>query len=66
MGFEILEADLRQPAHCDAVVRLIDAYAADYRRVLEALRDGRIDADRVAALEHINGDLDSLLGSGEA
>ena len=41
----------------------IAAAAADYRRVLEALRDGRIDAAAVSDLERINGDLDTVIGS---
>lgn len=37
--------------------------ATEYGRVLEALRDGRIDAEAVAELERINDDLDALIGS---
>jgi glutathione-regulated potassium-efflux system ancillary protein KefG len=44
----------------------IDAAAADYCRVLEALRDGRIDAEAVAEHERINDDLDALLAEGTA
>ena len=40
----------------------IDAHARDYRRVLEALRDGRIDAERLGELPRINRDLDALIG----
>jgi glutathione-regulated potassium-efflux system ancillary protein KefG len=40
----------------------IDREAADYRRVLEALRDGRVPVARAAGLHRINADLDSLLG----
>jgi len=43
--------------------REIDAHAADYRRLLEALRDGRIDAERVGKLERIN---DALIGTSES
>ncbi len=40
----------------------IDRSAADYRRLLEGLRDGRVAMDRIAGLERINGDLDAVLG----
>ena len=40
----------------------IDREAADYRRLLEALRDGRVPAARAAGLHRINADLDALLG----
>jgi len=40
----------------------IAAAAADYRRVLEALRDGRIDAGAVAERERINDDLEAVIG----
>jgi glutathione-regulated potassium-efflux system ancillary protein KefG len=40
----------------------IDAAAVQYRRLLEALRDGRIDAGAVADLERINADLDAVIG----
>jgi hypothetical protein len=42
----------------------IRAYAADYRRVLEALLDGRIDADEIQDLGSINGDLEAVTGRG--
>ena len=42
----------------------IQAHAADYRRLLEALRDGSIDAEGVSDLERINGNLDALIGGG--
>jgi glutathione-regulated potassium-efflux system ancillary protein KefG len=40
----------------------IDRHAADYRQLLEGLRDGRVAADRVAGLDRINADLDSVVG----
>ena len=40
----------------------IDRFAFDYRRVLEGLRDGRLPADRIAGLDRINSDLDTVLG----
>ena len=40
----------------------IDREAANYRRVLEALRDGRIQPGRTEGLQRINADLDALLG----
>jgi glutathione-regulated potassium-efflux system ancillary protein KefG len=40
----------------------IDRHAADYRRVLEGLRDGRVPVDRAAGLYRLNADLDALLG----
>ncbi len=40
----------------------IDREAADYRRLLEALRDGRVTADLTAGLNRINADLDAVLG----
>jgi glutathione-regulated potassium-efflux system ancillary protein KefG len=38
-------------------------HAGDYQRVLEALRDGRVDAERIADLERINGDLAAVIGA---
>ncbi len=45
----------------------IDEHAADYRRVLEAIRDGRIDAGDpgVARLSRLNQNLDLLLAAAE-
>lgn len=40
----------------------IDRHAADYRRLLEGLRDGRVTADRVEGLDRLNADLDAVLG----
>jgi len=40
----------------------IDREAADYRRTLEALRDGRVPPGRTEGLQRINADLDALLG----
>jgi glutathione-regulated potassium-efflux system ancillary protein KefG len=40
----------------------IDDHAADYRRLVEALRDGRVRANGVAGLQRLNTDLDVLLG----
>ncbi len=40
----------------------IDREAADYRRLLEALRDGRLMAGRAAGLDRLNADLDAVLG----
>lgn len=39
------------------------AHAADYRRLLEALRDGRIDAAAAAGLPRINSDLDAVIAT---
>jgi glutathione-regulated potassium-efflux system ancillary protein KefG len=36
-------------------------YGREYRRLLEALRDGRLDLERAARVERLNDDLDSLL-----
>lgn len=44
----------------------IDAHAAEYRRLLEALRDGRIDAERVEGLARMNDDLAALIGASES
>jgi glutathione-regulated potassium-efflux system ancillary protein KefG len=41
----------------------IDRHAADYRRVLEALRDDRIDLATARSLPRLNSDLDRLMGS---
>jgi glutathione-regulated potassium-efflux system ancillary protein KefG len=38
-----------------------ERHASDYVRVVEALRDGRIDPDAVQDLERLNGDLDAVL-----
>ena len=43
----------------------IRRHAADYRRVVEALRDDRIDVGAVAELPRLNVDLDALLGEKE-
>lgn len=40
----------------------IDREAADYRRLLEGLRDGRVTAGQAAGLDRINADLDAVLG----
>jgi glutathione-regulated potassium-efflux system ancillary protein KefG len=39
----------------------VQAHAADYRRTLEALRDGRIDLDRARSLRRFNLDLDAII-----
>jgi len=44
----------------------IQSHAADYRRLLAALRDGGIDARSVGDLERINGDLDAVIGGGDS
>lgn len=41
----------------------IHTAATEYGRVLQALRDGRIDAGALADVERINADLDALIGS---
>ncbi len=40
----------------------IDREAAEYRRLLEGLRDGRVTVKRAAGLDRINADLDAVLG----
>ena len=40
----------------------IDREAADYRRLLEGLSDGRVTAARAAGLHRLNADLGALLG----
>ena len=40
----------------------IDRYAKDYRRALEALRDGRLDLTAVSRLPRLNADLDAMIG----
>ena len=40
----------------------IEDHAVDYRRLVGALRDGRVRADGVAGLRRLNSDLDALLG----
>jgi glutathione-regulated potassium-efflux system ancillary protein KefG len=42
----------------------IREHEADYRRVLEALRDGRIESKQIEGLESINGDLEAVIGGG--
>jgi glutathione-regulated potassium-efflux system ancillary protein KefG len=39
----------------------IQAHAQDYRRALEALRDGRIDLDAVRSHPRLNHDLDAII-----
>lgn len=41
--------------------REIDTYGADYRRVLEALRDGTLDLEAVQRLPRLNSDLDAFV-----
>jgi glutathione-regulated potassium-efflux system ancillary protein KefG len=41
----------------------IGQHAADYRRVIEALRDERIDPDQVRDRARLNLDVDQLLGA---
>lgn len=40
----------------------IEREAADYRRILEGLQDGRVQVGRAGGLHRINADLDALLG----
>jgi len=40
----------------------MDRHARDYRRVLEGLRDGRLDIEAARRMPRINSDLDRLLG----
>jgi glutathione-regulated potassium-efflux system ancillary protein KefG len=42
--------------------REIDGHASDYRRTLEALRDGHLDVERVSGLVRLNSDLDAVIG----
>lgn len=42
----------------------IDAHVADWVRVLEALRDERLDIDTAAGLPRLNADLDAILTEG--
>jgi glutathione-regulated potassium-efflux system ancillary protein KefG len=44
----------------------IQRHARDYRRVLEAFRDGEIDLGRAAGLARINADLDGVIGVSRA
>jgi glutathione-regulated potassium-efflux system ancillary protein KefG len=39
----------------------IERYAADYRRVIEALRDGELDAGLASKAQRLNDDLDAVL-----
>lgn len=39
----------------------LDTHVADWLRVLEALRDGRLDIERAQALPRLNSDLDELI-----
>jgi glutathione-regulated potassium-efflux system ancillary protein KefG len=41
----------------------IDGHAADYRRVLAALRDGRLDLESATGAARLNADLDRLIRS---
>jgi glutathione-regulated potassium-efflux system ancillary protein KefG len=45
-------------------IEQIDRHADDYRRVIEALRDGAIDLETVTDLPRLNADLEALLGLG--
>ena len=42
--------------------RGIEGYAADYRSILMALRDGGLDVDAARALPRLNADLTRLTG----
>jgi glutathione-regulated potassium-efflux system ancillary protein KefG len=44
----------------------IQAHAAEYRRLLVALRDGRVDIERARATSRLNADLDSIIRRREA
>jgi glutathione-regulated potassium-efflux system ancillary protein KefG len=44
----------------------IQSHAADYRRLLAALRDDIIDTGSVGDLERINGDLDAVIEGGDS
>ncbi len=44
----------------------IRAHAAEYRRLLVALRDGRVDIERARATSRLNADLDSIIRRREA
>lgn len=41
----------------------LDPFARDYRRLLEALRDGRLDLDKAAAAAQVNAPLDDVLAA---
>lgn len=43
----------------------LEAHARDYRRLLEALRDGHLDLGRAAGVQRVNADLDSLIRTPE-
>ena len=40
----------------------IEGHAIDYRRLVEGLRDGRVEPERITGLPRINADLDAVLG----
>lgn len=42
----------------------MERHAADYRRLLAALRDGRLDLDAARDLPRLNTDLDAVIGNG--
>ena len=48
--------------HAGMTPEEIGRHAADYRRVIEALRDVRIVPSQVGDLPRLNADLDALLG----
>jgi glutathione-regulated potassium-efflux system ancillary protein KefG len=39
----------------------ITSYGADLRRLLEAIRDGRVDLERARGMDRINADLDTVI-----
>ncbi len=44
----------------------IDAHAADYRRVVEALRDGNLEVGKSEELQRLNLDLEAVVGDRDA
>ena len=42
----------------------VEAHGQNYRNLLIALRDGKVDIDTVRSLQHINSDLDNIITAG--
>jgi glutathione-regulated potassium-efflux system ancillary protein KefG len=50
----VIHGTLRMPAE------EVEQHASDYRAILEALRDGHLDLDRVAGAHRLNADMDAI------
>jgi glutathione-regulated potassium-efflux system ancillary protein KefG len=64
-GMDYLPPFVVQGTHKLRERHQIDQHAADYRAVLLALRDNKLDWDRLDQFKHLNPHLDQLIGTAE-